>query len=118
MKFKTWLRKPIFGSKIKVSLEQRGPKQQGGHKPSAMLDPLHVPGWGVITQTCECMFIKLCAQHEWTTGCIIYSLKTELSFIIQHRPESKAAEPAVRMRITRDLIQWVNGGMGSRGSGA
>lgn len=39
MKFKTWLYKPIVGSKIKISLEQRGPKQQVEHKPSAMLDP-------------------------------------------------------------------------------
>lgn len=102
---------------MKISLEQRGPKQQGGHKPSAMLDPLRVLGWGVITQTCEIMFIKLCARHEWTARCIIYSLKTELSFIIQHRPASKAAEPAFQMRITRNLAWWsvVEWGAGAMG---
>lgn len=112
MKFKIWLYKPIFGSKIKISLEQRGPKQQRGHKSSAMLDPFVCWAGESLHRHVESMFIKLCAQHEWTAGCIIDSLKTE------HRPESKAAEPAVRMRIIRNLMWWATGGMGSRGNGA
>lgn len=72
-------------------------------------------GWGVITQTCESIFIRLCTWHEWAAGCVISSLKTELSFIIKHSTESKAARAAVQSRIIRTLVRWVSGGLGEQG---